>query len=167
MFGVWKVEEQHSTDAHRRWAGPDGTKQTQSSPTVQFYIHVHGKTSLPTKIACALTPPAPRQCTPPRLAHSLHRTRPRPHSAIRTRTQHVSCELLAATHTHNTLHYTCTFLHPAHNKRVMIFLDTASTMHTPRTSSHFSYALRASPALFRTRILNREHKWQHLCFLLR
>ena len=49
----------------------------------------------------------------------------------------------------------------------MIFLDTASTIHTPRTSSHFSYALRASPALFRTRILNREHKWQHLCFLLR
>ena len=108
-----------------------------------------------------------RQCAPPRLAHSLHRTRLRPHSAIRIRTEHVSCELLAATHTHNTLHCTCTFLHSAHNKRVMIFLDTASTTHAPRASSRFSHALRASTALYCTRIRNRERKWLHLCSLLR
>ena len=108
-----------------------------------------------------------RQCAPPRLAHSLHRTRLRPHSAIRIRTEHVSCELLAATHTHNTLHCTCTFLHSAHSKRVMIFLDTASTTHAPRASSRFSHALRASTALYCTRIRNRERKWLHLCSLLR
>ena len=108
------------------------------------------KTLPPTQIACAPSPPAMRQCAPPRLAHSLHRTRLRPHSTIRIRTEHVSCELLAATHTHNTLHCTCTFLHSAHNKRVMIFLDTASTTHAPRASSRFSHALRASTALFCT-----------------
>ena len=106
------------------------------------------KTSSPDKIACAPSSPAPRQCTPPRLAHSLRRTRLRPHSATRIHTQHVSCELLAATHTHNTLHCTYTFLLSALNKRVMIFLDTASTTHAPRASSRFSYTLRASPALF-------------------
>lgn len=125
------------------------------------------KTSSPDKIACAPSSPAPRQCTPPRLAHSLRRTRLRPHSATRILTQHVSCELLAATHTHNTLHCTYTFLLSALNKRVMIFLDIASTTHAPRASSRFSYTLRASPALFCTRILNREHEWQHLCSLLR
>ena len=82
-------------------------------------------------------------------------------------TEHVPCELLAATHTHNTLHCTCTSLHSAHNKRVMNFLDTANTIHAPRASSRFSYILRASPALFCTRILNRERAWQHLCSLLR
>ena len=112
-------------------------------------------------------PPAPRQCTPPRLTHSLRRTRMRPHSATRICTEHVSCELLSATHTHNTLHCTCTFLHSAHNKRVMIFLDTASTTHAPRASSRFSHALRASTALYRTRIRNRERKWLRLCSLLR
>ena len=81
----------------------------------------------PDTIACAQMPPAPRQCTPPRLTHSLRRTRMRPHRATRICIEHVSCELLAATHTHNTLHCTWTFLHSAHNKRVMIFLDTAST----------------------------------------
>ena len=121
----------------------------------------------PTQIACAPSPPAMRQCAPPRLAHSLHRTRLRPHSAIRIRTEHVSCELLAATHTHNTLHCTCTFLHSAHSKRVMIFLDTANTTHAPRASSRFSHALRASTALYCTRIRNRERKWLHLCSLLR
>ena len=125
------------------------------------------KNSSPTKIACAPTPPAPRQCTPPRLAHSLRRTRLRLHSAIRIHTQHMSCELLAATHMHNTLHCTYTSLHSAHNKRVMNFLDTANTIHAPRASSRFSYILRASPALFCTRILNRERAWQHLRSLLR
>ena len=120
------------------------------------------KTLPPTQIACAPSPPALRQCAPPRLAHSLHRTRLRPHSAIRIRTEQVSCELLAATHTHNTLHCTCTFLHSAHSKRVMIFLDTASTTHAPRASSRFSHALRASTALYCTRIRNRERKWLHL-----
>ena len=79
----------------------------------------------------------------------------------------MSCELLAATHMHNTLHCTYTFLHSAHNKRVMIFLDTASTTHAPRASSRFSHALRASTALYCTRIRNRERKWLHLCSLLR
>ena len=124
-------------------------------------------TSSPDKIACAPSPPAPRQCTPPRLAHSLRRTRLRPHSATRIHTQHVSCELLAATHTHNTLHCTCTFLHSAHNKRVMIFLDTASTTHAPRASNRFSHALRASTVLYCARTRNRELKWLHLCSLLR
>ena len=125
------------------------------------------KTLPPTQIACAPSPPAMRQYAPPRLAHSLHRTRLRPHSAIRIRTEHVSCELLAATHTHNTLHCTCTFLHSAHNKRVMIFLDTASTTHAPRASDRFSHALRASNVLYCARTRNREHKWLHLCSLLR
>ena len=132
-----------------------------------FTVTSTEKTLPPTKIACAPLPPAPRQCTPPRPAHSLHRTRLRPRSAIRTRTQHVSCELLAATHTHNTLHCTCTFLHSAHNKRVMIFLDTASTTHAPRASNRFSHALRASTVLYCARTRNREHKWLHLCSLLR
>ena len=91
----------------------------------------------------------------------------RPHSVINIRTEHVSCELLAATHTHNTLHCTCTFLHSAHNKRVMIFLDTASTTHAPRASNRFSHALRASTVLYCARTRNREHKWLHLCSLLR
>ena len=102
----------------------------------------------PDRTACAPSLPAPRHCTPPRLAHSLHCTRRRPHSATRIHTQHMSCELLAATHMHDTLHCTYTFLHPAHNERVMIFLDTASTTRAPRASSCFSHKLRASTALF-------------------
>ena len=50
--------------------------------------------------------------------------------------------------TRTTLHYTCTFLHSAHNKRVMNFLDTANTTRVPRASNRFSYTLRASPSLF-------------------
>ena len=123
-------------------------ERTTRSPNSVYLCKLRTKTSSPDKIACAPTPPAPRQCTPPRLAHSLRRTRMRPHSVIRIRTEHVSCELLAATHTHNTLHCTCTFLHSAHNKRVMNFLDTANTIHAPRASSRFSYTLRASPSLF-------------------
>ena len=71
-----------------------------------FLLLIEFKTSSPDKIACAPSPPAPRQCTPPQLAHSLRRTRMRPHSAIRIHTEHVPCELLAATHTHNTIHCT-------------------------------------------------------------
>ena len=49
----------------------------------------------------------------------------------------------------------------------MIFLDTANTTHAPRASSRLSHALRASSALYCTRIRNRERKWLHLCSLLR
>ena len=137
----------------------------QVIPYGGYYMYVDNFS--PDKAACAPSLPAPRQCTPPRPAHSLRHMRMRPHSAVRIHTTHVSCELLAATHTHNTLHCTCTFLHSAHNKRVMIFLDTANTTHAPRASSHFSHALRASTPLYCTRIRNRERKWLHLCFLLR
>ena len=49
----------------------------------------------------------------------------------------------------------------------MIFLDTASTTHAPRASNRFSHALRASTVLYCARTRNREHKWLHLCSLLR
>ena len=118
--------------------------------------------SPPHKIACAPTPPAPRQCTPPRLAHSTRCTRLLPHSAARIHTRHTRCELLAATHLHSTLRNTCTFPHSEHNKRVMTFLDTAGAIHATRASRRFHYTLRASSALFRVRILDRKREWQRL-----
>ena len=93
-----------------RWWLIDGCKSlfnVKLSTVPTRLIHeLYAKTLSPDKIACAPSPPAPRQCTPPQLAHSLHRTRMRPHSAIRIHTEHVPCELLAATHTHNTIHCT-------------------------------------------------------------
>ena len=88
----------------------------------------------------ALRAIATAQCSP-----RLHATH-----TMRTHT------MLAATRSHNTLHYTCIFLHSAYNKRVMNFLDTANTVHTPCASSRFPDALRASTAFFCTRNLNQE-----------
>ena len=133
--------------------------------------YFHQKNGCGKKWPSGLLPAAPCACQPAlrggkrnertsalRTRVSMHTT----HPAGRTRT-HKRC----VSHIFNTLQHKCTFLQAEHTMRVIIYLNTPSTVHKTRASKLFHRTLRTNGASLRARTASLKPKQQHFCCLQR
>ena len=105
----------------------------------------------------------PAACEGKRKDIRASHTHGRTHDPIRQPHAHTRC----VSHIPSTLQHMCTFLLSGPTMRVIIFLNTADTMHKTRASNRTHSTPLASHALSRARIVGRSPIWQHFCCLQR